>query len=154
LRTPTREQVQQDADKATFERRAVAVERERAIGENELQTRIELARREEQLVAQRGANARRESEEAAAANQISTEAEARRTQRLAEARAAATRVTGVAEGEAEAAHVAAYRELPEAILLGLALKELAANLPKIDSLVLTPDLLAPVLARLGAARTS
>ncbi len=50
LQTPTREQVQQDADKATFERRAVAVERERAIGENELQTQIELARREEQLV--------------------------------------------------------------------------------------------------------
>ena len=34
LRTPTREQVQQDADKATFERRALAVERERAIGQN------------------------------------------------------------------------------------------------------------------------
>ena len=28
-------------------------------------------------------------------------------------------------------------------------KELAANLPQIKSLVLTPDLLAPVLARLG-----
>ena len=50
LRTPTRERVQQESDKATFERRAIAVERERAIGENELQTQIELARREEQLV--------------------------------------------------------------------------------------------------------
>ena len=67
LRTPTRERVQQEADKATFERRAVAVERERAIGENELQTQIELARREEQLVIQRGVNTRREAEEAAAA---------------------------------------------------------------------------------------
>ncbi len=150
LQTPTREQVQQDADKATFERRAVAVERERAIGENELQTQIELAKREELLVAQRGANTRREAEEAAAAGLISTEAEARRAQRLAEARAEATRVTGVAEGEAEAARVAAYRDLPEGVLLGLALKELAANLPSIDSLVLTPDLLAPVLARLSA----
>lgn len=150
LRTPTREQVQQDADKATFERRALAVERERAIGENELQTQIELARREEQLVAQRGANSRREAEEAAAAGQIATEAEARRTQRLAEARAEGTRVTGLAEGEAEAARLAAYRDLPETVLLGLALKELAANLPHIDNLVLTPDLLAPVLTRLGA----
>ena len=50
LQTPTREQVQQDADKATFERRAVAVERERAIAENELTTQLELARREEELV--------------------------------------------------------------------------------------------------------
>ena len=31
LQTPTREQVQQDADKATYERRALAVERERTI---------------------------------------------------------------------------------------------------------------------------
>jgi len=150
LQTPTREQVQQDADKAMFERRAVAVERERAIGENELQTQIELARREEQLVAQRGANARRDAEEVAAAGLIATDAEARRTERLAEANAEATRVHGLAEGEAEAARLAAYRDLPEAVLLGLAVKDLAANLPHIDSLVLTPDLLAPVLARLGA----
>src|SRR5262245_4909042 len=34
LQTPTREQVQQDADAATYERRAKAVERERAIAEN------------------------------------------------------------------------------------------------------------------------
>ncbi|GAB2859514.1 SPFH domain-containing protein [Nocardioides pacificus] len=149
LQTPTREQVQQDADKATFERRAVAVERERAIGENELQTQIELARREEQLVAQRGANAQREAQEAAAAGAIATDAEAERAERLAEAHASAIRVTGVAEGEAETARLAAYRDLPEAVLLGLAVKELAANLPHIESLVLTPDLLAPVLARLG-----
>jgi len=46
LQTPMREEVQQDADKATFERRALAVERERAISENELQSQIELAKRE------------------------------------------------------------------------------------------------------------
>src|SRR5690242_10061420 len=57
LQTPTREGIQQEADRATFERRALAVERERAIGENEMQTQIELARRQEQLVAQQGANA-------------------------------------------------------------------------------------------------
>lgn len=150
LRTPTREQVQQDADKATFERRALAVERERAIGENELQTQIELARREEQLVAQRGANARREAEEVAAAGMIAADAEARRAERLAEAEAEATRLTGTAAGEAEAARLAAYREVSETVLLGLAVKELATNLPHIDNLVVTPDLLAPVLARLGA----
>ena len=50
LQTPTREEVQQEADRATYERRAMAVERERAIAENELQNQIELARREEQLV--------------------------------------------------------------------------------------------------------
>lgn len=152
LRTPTREQVQQDADKATFERRAVAVERERAIGENELQTQIELARREEQLVAQRGANARRQAEEHAAADAVATESEARRTVALAEANAAGTRLAGTAQGEAEAARVAAYADVSEAVLTALALKELAANLPRIDTLVLSPDLLSSVLAQLGAGR--
>jgi len=154
LRTPTREQVQQEADKSIFERRAVAVERERAIGENELQTQIELARREEQLVAQRGANARREAEEAAAAGSVAAEAEARRTVTLAEARAEGTRLAGTAEGEAEAARVAAYRDVSEAVLLGLAVKELAANLPQIETLVLSPDLVSTALAQLGARKAT
>lgn len=55
LRTPARELIQQEADRSTYERRAMAVERERAIAENELQNKIELARREEQLLAQQGA---------------------------------------------------------------------------------------------------
>jgi regulator of protease activity HflC (stomatin/prohibitin superfamily) len=152
LQTPTREGIQQEADRATFERRALAVERERAIGENELQTQIELARRQEQLVAQQGANARRQAEEAAAASHIQTESEAEREQRLAEARAMGIRVRGEAEGAAETARVAAYREVSEAVLFGLALRELAANLPKIGSLVVTPDLLAPVLARFGVVQ--
>lgn len=164
LLTPTREQVQADADKATYERRAMAVERERAIGENELQNKIELARREEQLVTQQGANKRREATEKAAAAKITVEAQAQNAQITAETEAQAARVKGAAEAdserarglalaEAEAARLAAYRDLPEAVLLGLAAKELAGNLPRIDSLVLSPDLLAPVLARLGAGST-
>jgi regulator of protease activity HflC (stomatin/prohibitin superfamily) len=149
LQTPTREGIQQEADRATFERRAVAVERERAIGENELQTQIELARRQEQLVAQQGANARRQAEEAAAAGKIQTEAEAEREQRLGEARALSIRVRGEAEGAAESARIGAYRDVSEGILVGLALRELAGSLPKVGSLVVTPDLIAPVLARLG-----
>ena len=150
LQTPTREQLQQDADRATYERRALAVERERAIGENELQNKIELARRTEQLVAQQGANERRKAEEAAAADAVRAGAEAARERLTAAARADATRALGEATGAAEAARLAAYRDLDEATLLGLAVKELAANLPQIQSLVLTPDLLAPVLAKLGA----
>lgn len=149
LQTPTREQVQQEADKATFERRAMAVERERAIGENELQTKIELARREEELVAQNGANERLKTHESWAADAIATEAQARREVQLAEARAQAARLVGEAEAAAETARLAAYRDLSEATMLGLALKELAANLPAIDHLTLTPDLLTPVLTKLG-----
>jgi regulator of protease activity HflC (stomatin/prohibitin superfamily) len=151
LRTPARELVQQESDRATFERRALAVERERAIAENEMQSQIELARREEQLVAQRGANARRQASEAAAASQIEAEAQASREQRLNQARAEGTRALGVAKAAGEAARVAAYADLPSATLLALAAKDLAGNLPQIGSLVLSPDLLAPVLAGLVPA---
>lgn len=151
LRTPTRERLQQEADRATFERRALAVERERAISENELQSQIELARREEQLVTQRGANARRQAEEAAAASAIDTAAQADREQLLAQTRAAAARVTGEADGAAETARMAAYSDAPPELLLALAAREAAGKLPPIGNLVLTPDLLAPVLARLTGA---
>jgi len=152
LQTPAREQVQQEADKATFERRAMAVERERAIGENELQTKIELARREEELVAQHGANERLKTQESWAADAIATEATARREIALADAKAQATRLVGEAEAAAETARLAAYRDVSEATLLGLALKELAANLPQIDHLTLTPDVITSLLARLGAGQ--
>ena len=150
LQTDTRERVQQDADRATFERRALAVERERAIAENELQNRIELARREEELVAQEGQNDRRRATEKAAADRITTEATAEEQQLLAQAQAESTRVVGHAEAEAEEARLAAYRDVDRVTLLGLALKELAVNLPDIQTLTVTPDLLAPVLARLAA----
>ncbi|MCX4742495.1 SPFH domain-containing protein [Streptomyces antibioticus] len=101
LRTPARELIQQEADRATYERRAVAVERERTIAENELASKIELARREEQLVEQRGTNTRREAEESAAADKVRAEAEATRTVRLAEAEAA--RAVKLAAAEAERA---------------------------------------------------
>ena len=150
LRTPAREQIQQNADRATYERRALAVERERAIAENELQNQIELARREEQLVAQRGANTRRQAEEAAAASRIEADAQAAREQRLAESRAAGTRALGEAKAAGEAARVAAYRDLPQASVLALAAKDLAGSLPQISTLVLAPDLLAPLLSKLAA----
>ncbi|MGY1744675.1 SPFH domain-containing protein [Blastococcus sp. SYSU D00695] len=152
LQTPTRERVQQEADRATYERRAMAVERERAISENELANQIELARREEELVGQRGVNARREAEQAAAAAEVASEAQARRDQRSAQVRADTERLLGAARAEATAAELAAHAQVPAEVLFALAAKELAAHLPQIDSLVLTPDLLAPVLAKLGGAR--
>ena len=150
LRTPAREQIQQEADRATYERRALAVERERAIAENEMTNQIELARREEQLVAQRGANTRRHASEAAAASAIEADAQAARERLLAEAGAAGTRALGEAEAAAETARMAAYRDLSPASLLALAAKDLAGGMPPIGTLVLAPELLTPLLARLGA----
>lgn len=171
LQTPTRESVQADADRATYTRRAQAVERERAIAENEMQSKIELARREQQLVEQHGANSRRKAElnaaaelaaaqgqaqreavQAAAAAERATvlaTADAERERTLSAAKAEGVRAVGLAEGEAEAARLAAYRDLPPAVLNALAMKELAGQLPEIGQLTVTPDLLTGLLARLA-----
>ncbi len=129
LQTATREQLQQEADKATYERRAMAVERERAIAENELQTKIELARRDELLVTQQGLNERRRAEEAAAAAKIAVtgeaeadrvvaEAEATRQQLLADAQASTQRVLGGVE--ADNARVVGLARAESARALGMA----------------------------------
>jgi uncharacterized membrane protein YqiK len=141
LGTPARELVQQEADRATFERRALAVESERAIAENELHNQIELTRREEELIAQRGQNERRRAEDAAAASRVESAADADRV-----------REVGQAEADAERARLAAYGELDPPILLGLALKELAGNLPEIERLTLAPDVLADALAQVAGKR--
>lgn len=150
LRTPAREQIQQEADRATYERRAVAVERERTIAENELASQIELARREEQLVEQRGTNARREAEEHAAADAVRAEAEATRSVRLARAEAEGVRAVGDAKAQAQAAWLKVHEDVEVATLHALTGTRLAENLPNIDSLTISPDVLTGLLAKLGA----
>ena len=148
LQTPARESIQQSADQATFERRATAVENERAIAENELKNRIELARQQQALIDQRGVNARREAEEAAAADLIASQGNAERV--LVDARSESESIALVegARVESERARVGIYRDLPQNVLLGLAAQRLAENPPAIDHLNVSPDLLGPLLSQL------
>ncbi|CAB4934639.1 MAG: hypothetical protein F2825_11405 [Actinobacteria bacterium] len=152
LRTPTREQVQAAADAATYARRATAVERERAISENELANQVELARREEELVGQRGVNARREAENAAEAAEVAAGSKARRDRTAMEVEADRKRVLGEATGAANRAELAAWAELPIETVHALALRQLANNLPQIQNLTITPELLTGLLAKLGGQR--
>lgn len=140
LETPLREQVQQDADKATYERRATAVERERTIAENELQSKIELAKREELLVKQEGANAQKRALEAAAVKKVETTASAE-----------TTRTLGAARADAESARLASYAGIDPALLLALAAQGAAEHLPAIGTLNLTPDVITQALSRIAAA---
>jgi hypothetical protein len=119
LQTPTREAVQQQADEAVFQRRALAVEKERAIKENELATEIELANRQEQLVRQQGANRLLE---------VDQQVEERR--RLAEV-----------DAQAEAARLAIYHDAPSRVLLALAAQQLAGKIEQIHQLNFSPELL-------------
>jgi regulator of protease activity HflC (stomatin/prohibitin superfamily) len=134
LQTPTYEALQQKADEATFARRAVAVEKERAIAENELATRTELARREALLIAEEAQNARNRAQARAEAEGIEAGAEAERI-----------RVVDGARTEAERARVAIYRDVAPGTLLGLAAQSLAGKLDTIEHVNVTPDLLATLL---------
>ena len=133
LRAPTRERIQQQADEATFARRALAVEKERAIAENELQNRIELAGREEHLV---DAGAREPADGAPRRRLQQTDADRGGDTWRAERRARAR----------------SRPRVPPAVLLALALQELAGQLGQIEHLTITPDLVTPVLTKLAAER--
>jgi regulator of protease activity HflC (stomatin/prohibitin superfamily) len=152
LRRPTHEAIQQQADQATFARRALAVEKERAIAENELQNRIELARREEQLVGQAGANDRLRATEQAAAEQIQAQAADERGRLEARRRADEIDLVESARLRAERERAEIQSAMPPNVLTALALQELAGQLGQIDHLTVTPDLIAPLLHR--AAETS
>ena len=140
LQAPTFESLQQKADQATFAPRALAVDKERAIAENELANKVELARRETGLIAQEAENAGNRARGVAEARQIEAAAEAERIRALEGARA-----------ETEKARLAIYRDLPPAVLYGLAARELAGKLTKIDHVNVTPDLLASLLGEIRAA---
>lgn len=143
LQTPTFEALQQKADEATFERRAMAVENERAISENELATQIELAKREKVLIAERASNARDEAKGLAEAEGIAASAEAERIREVEGAKA-----------ETELSHMAVYREVTPEVLLGLAARDFAAKIERIDQLNVSPDMLASVLREFGMVKAA
>ena len=146
--TPTREHIQQQADEAMFQRRALAVEKERAIAENELQTQIELSRKEQTLIDQQGQNDRRRAEEKAVAEKIAVEAKADATRVGAEAQSERIRLVEGARVAAEKDRIDAYRNMAPSVLLGLAAQELAQKLTKIEHVSITPDMLAGGLSRI------
>lgn len=140
LQTPTFESLQQQADEATFARRALAVEKERAIAENELANKIELTSREKELIALEDANTRSQAEAMAAAERIQADAEADKIRSVEGAR-----------GQMERERLAVYGELPPATLMAMAVRDFAGKLERIDSVTVTPDMLAGLVSQLRGA---
>ena len=81
-----------------------------------------------------------------ARNRATAEAEAQRIG--AEAEAARIRVVEGAKADGDEAHIAVYRDLPPGVLMGLAARDLAGKLTRIDRVNVTPDLLQSLLAEL------
>lgn len=153
METPTREDIQRLADEATFARRAQAVEKERAIAEAELQNHIELAIREEKLIDKRGHNDRKQASEKAAAQRIDSDARSERAKVESAAKAEGIKMVEGARLVSERERMDIYRDLPSRVILGLAARELAGKLHRIDHLNLSPELLGPQLLNLIGAGT-
>lgn len=152
LQAPTFESLQQKADEAGFNRRALAVEKERAIAENELANQIELASRRASLIEREDANARAEAEGKAAAARIRVEGEAQVKKIAAEAEALKIRAVEQAQADMEAARMAAISKMDPTQLFALAAREMATKLDHIDSVTVTPDMVAGLMRQLGLGR--
>ncbi len=146
LRAPLLEQLQAEADRALYERRALAVERESQISENEMQSKLDLARKRADLVDQEGHNARREAEEKAAADAIAVEAEARRITEKAKAYEIDWNTAGRARIANDAAYIQALAAAGPEVARALALKEMAKNMPSFGNITITADVLSDLVS--------
>jgi regulator of protease activity HflC (stomatin/prohibitin superfamily) len=133
IEAPERERVKQLSDEATFSRRALAVEKERAIAQNEMQSRIELAQREQSLIEQDGANTKRKAADGAETLQITALAEASRIEAIEGARQ-----------RVEATRIDTLQDASGAVLATVAATAFAKQITSIANLQITPDLLSSV----------
>lgn len=130
LQVPTFEALNEKADQATFDRRAKAVEKERTIQQNELDTQLELNKKRETLLEQERVNTLKSTQTQVETNRINTEAAAERTLISANAEAEAIRVRETAEIEAERERLALLDGVPTETLVAVALQRLAENPPQ------------------------
>ena len=158
LGTPMREAVQARADEAQFQRRAQAVEKERAIKENELATELELERRQQELIQKRGENALLQTQQEAASQRSQVEAAIERARLQTQAAAEQTHINAQAQAKAQellANQLAAamkqrhdvWAGTPTGAATAMAMMELAGKLQNIGHLNVTPDLLGQSLTQ-------
>lgn len=149
LQAPTYESLQQQADEASFARRALAVEKERAIAENELTNQIELAAQQKDLIDRESANERFRVEASTATRKVSALADAEMKTVLAEAEAQSIRAVEMAKVEAEGARMQIFGDVPSDVLMAMAAQEFAGSVKTIDNLTVTPDMLAGLIGQFG-----
>lgn len=123
LEAEYRETLLRKADEAIYARRAAAVEEERKIKENELNTDITLEQNRQQLIELEGNNAQREAD-----------FRGRALEQEAEYRARASEL-----------EMAVYRTMEPPTILALAMKELGQNAARVGNLTITSEVLSALL---------
>jgi hypothetical protein len=165
LEAEAREQILREADGAVYARRNAAVEQERAIKENELNTDIavELKKRqikETQMEAEKSVRQKeREIREAEMTAKIALEeknkelvalsTENARAEADAKAYALTVAMRAISEADSKTVQALASMGMDSGRLVALAFKELAEGAGKIGQLNISPDLLRELLSRDG-----
>ncbi|MBX7208048.1 MAG: hypothetical protein K1X78_07050 [Verrucomicrobiaceae bacterium] len=168
LEAETREQLLKGADEAIFMRRNAAVEQERAIKENELNTEIAVENkkrqiRETQMEAEKAVQEKEaQLERAKLESSIGLEEERKKLVALAAENAKAesdTRAYGISttmqalsSADARVLQALATTGMKPQQLIAFAFQELAAKADKIGNLNISPELLSELLASPGAKK--
>lgn len=147
LEAEARERLLREADDAIYSRRNNAVEQERRIRENELNTEIAVETKQ------------REIEETRLAGQIAleerrrelvaTEAENSKTRADAEAYTVKATLQPLTTLDPKSLQVLAARAVDPRLLVAMAFQEIAANATKVGNLNISPELLETLLHRNG-----
>lgn len=147
LEAEARERLLREADDAIYNRRNNAVEQERTIRENELNTEVAVQAKQRQIEETRLAG--QIALEETRRQLVTTEAENSRTRADAQAYAVKATLEPLQALDPKALQVLAAGNADPRLLVAMAFQEIAANAAKVGNLNISPDLLDSLLQRNG-----
>ncbi len=147
LEAEARELILREADDATYSRRNNAVEQERKIRENELNTEVAVEAKQREIEETR--LAAQIALEEQRRQLVTTEAENSKTRSDAQAYAVKATLEPLAALDPKSLQVLAARSVDPRLMVAMAFQEIAANATKVGNLNISPELLNSLLDRNG-----
>jgi hypothetical protein len=147
LEAEARERLHREADDAIYARRNNAVEQERVIRENELNTEVAVQTKQRQIEETRMAGQIALEEQRR--QLVATEAENSKTRSDAQAYAVKATLEPLTALDPKSLQVLAARSVDPRLLVAMAFQEIAANATKVGNLNISPELLQSLLTQNG-----
>jgi hypothetical protein len=147
LEAEARERLLREADDAIYNRRNNAVEQERTIRENELNTEVAVEAKQREIEETRLAG--QIALEETRRQLVTTEAENSKTRADAQAYAVKATLEPLAKLDPKALQVLAAGHADPRLVVAMAFQEIAANATKVGNLNISPELLESLLQRNG-----
>lgn len=147
LEAEARERLLRESDDAIYTRRNNAVEQERRIRENELNTEVAVETKQREIEETRLAG--QIALEVQRRQLVNTEAEKSRVRADAQAYAVQATLAPLASLDPKALQVLASRDADPRLMVAMAFQEIAANATKVGNLNISPELLDSLLQRNG-----